>query len=170
MSVEPPLDTENPVLRAVQRQVQLLEYSQPDYIDDAQAIDDLISLTVRTRDGQTYQIIVPANELAAAPNQALQQQASSELANPLDFFHLTYACSQHLAYSFDPFLAFSMFGVQALPHQLQAVYERMLPQAWLRFLFADDPGEGKTIIAGLLLQQLKLRSVINDYIFLTPKQ
>ena len=71
MSVEPPLDTENLVLRAVQHQVRLPEYSQPVYIEDAQAIDDLISLTVRTRDGQTDQIIVPAAELAAALDQTL---------------------------------------------------------------------------------------------------
>ena len=53
MSVEPPLDTQNLVQHAVQRQVRLPEYSQPVYIEDAQAIDDLISLSVRTRDGQT---------------------------------------------------------------------------------------------------------------------
>jgi hypothetical protein len=140
MSVEPPLDTQNLVQRAVQRQVRLPEYSQPVYIEDAQAIDELISLTVRTRDGQTDQIIVPAADLAAALDQTLQQQTSSELANPLDFFLLVEAARIRLAYSFDPFFAVSMSGVQALPHQLQAVYERMLPQARLRFLLADDHG------------------------------
>ena len=167
MSVEPPLDTENLVLRAVQHQVRLPEYSQPVYIEDAQPIDDLVSLTVRTRDGQTDQIIVPAAELAAALDQT-SQQASSELANPLDFFLLVEAARIRLAYSFDPFFAVSMSGVQALPHQLQAVYERMLPQARLRFLLADDPGAGKTIMAGLLLKELKLRGVINYILILTP--
>src|SRR6266436_997279 len=168
MFVEPPLDTQNLVLRAVQRQVRLPEYSQPVYIEDAQAIDDLISLTVRTRDGQTDQIIVPAVDLAAALDQTLQQQASSELANPLDFFLLVEAARIRLAYSFDPFFAVSMSGVQALPHQLQAVYERMLPQARLRFLLADDPGAGKTIMAGLLLKELKLRGVVTYVLILTP--
>src|SRR5438105_3391733 len=168
MSVEPPLDTQNLVQRAVQHQVRLPEYSQPVYIEDAQAIDDLIRLTVRTRDGQTDQIIVPAAELASALDQTLQQQAGSELANPLDFFLLVEAARIRLAYSFDPFFAVSMSGVQALPHQLQAVYERMLPQARLRFLLADDPGAGKTIMAGLLLKELKLRGVINSVLILTP--
>ncbi len=168
MSVEPPLDTQNLVQRAVQRQVRLPEYSQPVYIEDAQAIDDLISLTVRTRDGQTEQIIVPAADLAVLLDQTLQQQAGSELANPLDFFLLVEAARIRLAYSFDPFFAVSMSGVQALPHQLQAVYERMLPQARLRFLLADDPGAGKTIMAGLLLKELKLRGVINYVLILTP--
>src|SRR6266446_3380811 len=168
MSVEPPLDTQNLVQRAVQRQVRLPEYSQPVYIEDAQAIDDLISLSVRTRDGQTDQIIVPAVDLAVLLDQTLQQQAGSELANPLDFFLLVEAARIRLAYSFDPFFAVSMSGVQALPHQLQAVYERMLPQARLRFLLADDPGAGKTIMAGLLLKELKLRGVITYVLILTP--
>ena len=42
-----------------------------------------------------------------------------------------------------------MRGVEALPHQLEGVYERILPQVRLRFLLADDPGAGKTIMAGL---------------------
>ena len=168
MSVEPPLDTQNLVQRAIQRQVRLPEYSQPVYIEDAQAIDELISLTVRTRDGQTEQIIVPAADLAVLLDQTLQQQGGSELANPLDFFLLVEAARIRLAYSFDPFFAVSMSGVQALPHQLQAVYERMLPQARLRFLLADDPGAGKTIMAGLLLKELKLRGVINYVLILTP--
>ena len=128
----------------------------------------LISLSVRTRDGQTDQIIVPAVDLAALLDQTLQQQAGSELANPLDFFLLVEAARIRLAYSFDPFFAVSMSGVQALPHQLQAVYERMLPQARLRFLLADDPGAGKTIMAGLLLKELKLRGVIKYVLILTP--
>src|SRR6266566_604243 len=168
MSVEPPLDTQNLVQRAVQHQVRLPEYSQPVYIEDAQAIDDLISLTVRTRDGQTDQIIVPAAELASALDHTLQPQDGSELANPLDFFLLVEAARIRLAYSFDPFFAVSMSGVQALPHQLQAVYVRMLPQARLRFLLADDPGAGKTIMAGLLLKELKLRGVITYVLILTP--
>lgn len=61
-----------------------------------------------------------------------------------------------------------MLGIQVLPHQLQAIYERMLPQARLRFLLADDLGAGKTIMAGLLLKELKLRGVINYILILTP--
>src|SRR2546426_8045593 len=166
MSVEPPLDTQNLVQRAIQRQVRLPEYSQPVYIEDAQAIDDLISLTVRTRDGQTDQIIVPAVDLAVLLDQTLQQQAGSELANPLDFFLLVEAARIRLAYSFDPFFAVSMSGVQALPHQLQAVYERMLPQARLRFLLADDPGAGKTIMAGGCLEGSQYKGGFNHCVLL----
>ncbi|MFL5587415.1 MAG: helicase-related protein, partial [Ktedonobacteraceae bacterium] len=168
MPVEPPLDTQELVQHAVHHQVRLPEYSQPVYIEDAQSIDDLVSLAVRTRDGQTEQITISAADLAAVLDQTLQQDGNNTLASPLDFFLLVEAARIRLAYSFDPFFAVSMSGVQALPHQLQAVYERMLPQARLRFLLADDPGAGKTIMAGLLLKELKLRGVINYVLILTP--
>jgi superfamily II DNA or RNA helicase len=168
MPVDPPVDIPNLLSRAMRRQVSLSEFSQPVYIEDAQAVDELVSLTVRTRDGQTIQTIVPAAELAAALEQATAQSTTGTLASPLDFFLLVEAARIRLAYSFDPFFAVSMSGVQALPHQLQAVYERMLPQARLRFLLADDPGAGKTIMAGLLLKELKLRGVVTYVLILTP--
>src|SRR5207244_6498672 len=129
---------------------------------------DFIVLTLQGRHGQTDQIILSAANLAAALDHTLQQQMSSELAKPLDFFLQVESARIRLAYSFDPFFAVSMSGVQALPHQLQAVYERMLPQARLRFLLADDPGAGKTMMAGLLLKELKLRGAINYVLILDP--
>ena len=171
MPAELPLDLHALIRRALHRQVRLPEFSQPVYIEDAQTIDDLdlLSLAVRTRDGQTAQTIISAADLALALDQSATQLSSTQsLANPLDFFLLVEAARIRLAYSFDPFFAVSMSGVQALPHQLQAVYERMLPQARLRFLLADDPGAGKTIMAGLLLKELKLRGVITYVLILTP--
>lgn len=169
MSAELPIDVSALVQRAIHSQVRLPEYSHSVYIEDAQAFDELISLSVRTRDGLPDQIIVPAINLAEAlDEQAIQQDTALAVVNPLDFFLLIEATRIRLAYSFDPFFAVSMSGVQALPHQLQAVYERMLPQARLRFLLADDPGAGKTIMAGLLLKELKLRGVINYVLILTP--
>jgi len=56
-----------------------------------------------------------------------------------------------LAHLFDPYLAVSASQIEALPHQITAVYGEMLPRQPLRFLLADDPGAGKTIMAGLLV-------------------
>ena len=56
-----------------------------------------------------------------------------------------------LAYLFDPLLAVHTSLVEPLPHQITAVYEEMLPRQPLRFLLADDPGAGKTIMTGLLI-------------------
>jgi len=62
-----------------------------------------------------------------------------------------------LAYLFDPLLAVSTSNVMPLPHQISAVYEEMLSRQPLHFLLADDPGAGKTIMAGLLIKELMVR-------------
>src|SRR5207342_2003220 len=62
-----------------------------------------------------------------------------------------------LAHLFDPVLAVHTSIVEPLPHQITAVYEAMLPRQPLRFLLADDPGAGKTIMAGLLIKELIAR-------------
>jgi SNF2 family DNA or RNA helicase len=73
-----------------------------------------------------------------------------------------------LAYTHDPHFAVSLSGIRTLPHQIEAVYEKMLPQPRLRFLLADDPGAGKTIMAGLLIKELKLREAIERVLILCP--
>lgn len=73
-----------------------------------------------------------------------------------------------LAYAYDRQFAVGLSGIRTLPHQIEAVYQRMLPQPRLRFLLADDPGAGKTIMAGLLLKELKLREAIERILVLCP--
>jgi len=101
MPVDPPLDIQDLVSRTLRQQVSLSEFSQPVYIEDAQVIDDLVSLSVRTRDGQNDQTIVPVAELAAALEQATQHAATLMQANPFDFFLLVEAARIRLTYSFD---------------------------------------------------------------------
>src|SRR5215831_16717592 len=62
-----------------------------------------------------------------------------------------------LAHYFDPYLAIHTSLVDPLPHQISAVYGEMLPRQPLRFLLADDPGAGKTIMTGLFVKELILR-------------
>ena len=63
----------------------------------------------------------------------------------------------HLAHIFDPYLAVHTSSVEPLPHQISAVYQEMLPRLPLRFVLADDPGAGKTIMTGLLIKELMAR-------------
>src|SRR3989440_2508271 len=63
-----------------------------------------------------------------------------------------------LAHLFDPMMAVHTSNVEPLPHQITAVYESMLPRLPLRFVLADDPGAGKTIMAGLYIRELILRA------------
>ena len=74
----------------------------------------------------------------------------------------------HLAHLFDPVLAVHTSMVDPLPHQITAVYESMLPRQPLRFLLADDPGAGKTIMAGLLIKELIARGDLKRCLIVCP--
>ena len=73
-----------------------------------------------------------------------------------------------LAHLFDPVLAVHTSVVEPLPHQITAVYEAMLPRQPLRFLLADDPGAGKTIMAGLLIKELVARGDLERCLIVCP--
>src|SRR5262245_441184 len=73
-----------------------------------------------------------------------------------------------LAHLFDPVLAVHTSLVEPLPHQITAVYEEMLPRQPLRFLLADDPGAGKTIMAGLLMKELLARGDLQRCLVVCP--
>ena len=73
-----------------------------------------------------------------------------------------------LAHLFDPILAVHTSLIEPLPHQITAVYEAMLPRQPLRFLLADDPGAGKTIMAGLLIRELIARGDLQRCLVVCP--
>jgi len=73
-----------------------------------------------------------------------------------------------LAYEYDPYFSLSIARVDPLPHQLEAVYDYFMKLPRIRFLLADDPGAGKTIMAGLLLKELKVRGLVQRTLIVTP--
>lgn len=73
-----------------------------------------------------------------------------------------------LAHLFDPYLAIYASQVEPLPHQITAVYEKMLNRQPLKFLLADDPGAGKTIMAGLLIKELFIRGDVQRCLIVCP--
>ena len=73
-----------------------------------------------------------------------------------------------LAYEYDPYFSLSISRVDPLPHQLEAVYDYFLKLPRIRFLLADDPGAGKTIMAGLLIKELKIRGLVKRILIVTP--
>jgi superfamily II DNA or RNA helicase len=73
-----------------------------------------------------------------------------------------------LAHLFDPLLAVHTSLVDPLPHQITAVYGEMIPRQPLRFLLADDPGAGKTIMAGLLIRELVIRGDLHRCLVVCP--
>jgi superfamily II DNA or RNA helicase len=73
-----------------------------------------------------------------------------------------------LAFLFDPMMAVHTSNVDPLPHQITAVYESMLPRQPLRFVLADDPGAGKTIMAGLYIRELIMRADARRILVVAP--
>ncbi len=73
-----------------------------------------------------------------------------------------------LAHLFDPMMAVHTSNVEPLPHQIAAVYESMLPRQPLRYVLADDPGAGKTIMAGLFIRELLMRADAKRVLIVAP--
>ena len=72
------------------------------------------------------------------------------------------------AFQFDPLYAVNVSKIDPLPHQIDAVYHYILQNPRIRFLLADDPGAGKTIMAGLLLKELKYRGLVDRTLIVGP--
>jgi len=127
---------------------------------------DAIELTFKTADGDLAQRVLgrdAENTLMVAPAEA----------RPLDAvaadFKLVAECQRiKLAGLSDPMLAVTTSDIQPLPHQLRAVYGELLPRTPLRFLLADDPGAGKTIMAGLYIKELILREDVKRCLIVAP--
>ena len=89
-------------------------------------------------------------------------------ADPDEFRLVAEALRIKYAALYDPMAAVNSSDVDPLPHQIRAVYEELLPRIPLRFLLADDPGAGKTIMAGLYLKELILRSDCERAVIVAP--
>lgn len=89
-------------------------------------------------------------------------------ADPAAFKLALEAYRISLAHLFDPLMAVHTSNVEPLPHQISAVYEAMLPRQPLRFVLADDPGAGKTVMAGLLIREMTLRADARRVLVVSP--
>lgn len=85
-----------------------------------------------------------------------------------EFKLATEAYRINLAHLFDPMMAVHTSNVEPLPHQITAVYESMLPRQPLRYVLADDPGAGKTIMAGLFIRELLMRADAKRILIVAP--
>ena len=73
-----------------------------------------------------------------------------------------------LAHLFDPYIAVHTSEIEPLPHQITAVYQEMLSRLSLRYILADDPGAGKTIMTGLFLKELLIRGDLKRCMIVSP--
>src|SRR5579885_432487 len=115
--------------------------------------------------GQVHEPILNADQVASLL--ATPEKAGFD-GDPQKFRLGVEALRLGLAYEYDPYFALSIARVDPLPHQLEAVYDYFLRLPRIRFLLADDPGAGKTIMAGLLIKELKIRGLIKRTLIVTP--
>jgi len=109
--------------------------------------------------------VLPKAELDGMKSGEIKAQFT---ANPRHFFLAMEAHRYRFASLYDPLLAMNTSKVDPLPHQIEAVYGRILQYPRIRFLIADDPGAGKTIMAGLIIKELKLRHLARRILIVTP--
>lgn len=128
--------------------------------------DQQLEVTYRTGKGLDQRILVRGDE---------ERLSSATARTPFSFdgnaenFRL--AAEAHriaLAHLFDPYLALTSADIEALPHQITAVYGEMLERQPLRFLLADDPGPGKTIMAGLFIKELMICGDLKRCMIVAP--
>jgi superfamily II DNA or RNA helicase len=133
----------------------------------AKPVGNAVEIVFRKNDGSLSSQILYEKDLAGIQNESdtLRWQFNgngdaSKLA--IEAYRIK------LAHLFDPYLAVYTSVIEALPHQITAVYKEMLPKQPLRFLLADDPGAGKTIMTGLLIKELMLRGDLKRCLIVSP--
>ena len=109
--------------------------------------------------------VLPLQEAAHLRPLRLQKSFS---ADPRQVFLALETHRYRYASLYDPLLAMNISKVDPLPHQIEAVYGYILHQPRVRFLIADDPGAGKTIMAGLVIKEMKLRGLVRRILIVAP--
>jgi superfamily II DNA or RNA helicase len=115
--------------------------------------------------GKVHQPVLTQEQIALL---TISPQAKPFDGDPLKFRLGIESMRLGLAYEYDPYFSLSIARVDPLPHQLEAVYDYFLKLPRIRFLLADDPGAGKTVMAGLLIKELKVRGLIRRILIVTP--
>lgn len=134
---------------------------EPVRVIKAEYHDEYITLSaVGLNSKQYYSEVLLPKDL-----EGIEVLPKAELAdfsgNAEDFFLGMEGHRIRLAYEFDPYHAVNISQIDPSPHQIDAVYNYILKKPKIRFLLADDPGGGKTIMGGLVFKELKYRSIIN---------
>lgn len=129
-------------------------------------LDNVVKVTgAGQKTGQVHQRVLHPDQI-----KLLEATPATEPfdGSPLHFKLGVEAARLGLAYEYDPYFSLSIARVDPLPHQLEAVYDYFLKLPRIRFLLADDPGAGKTIMAGLLLKELKVRGLVTRTLIVAP--
>jgi len=142
----------------------------PDQVVTIQSLEDFglsVQITFRDTNGRLDEAILGVEQLKELIV-VRQDSVHFDVDSAHDFLLASEATRIRYGVQSDPFLAVHGSKIEPLPHQISAVYEHMLEQNPLRFLLADDPGAGKTIMAGLLIRELSLRGAVERCLIVPP--
>jgi SNF2 family DNA or RNA helicase len=134
-----------------------------DLVEDLGEYIRIVGATVNTR--THIDQMLSKSELEQVKGGEIKAQFN---ANPRHFFLALETHRYRFASLYDPLLAMNTSKVDPLPHQIETVYGYILKLPRIRFLIADDPGAGKTIMAGLIIKELKLRHLAQRILIVTP--
>jgi len=123
----------------------------------------IVGVTINSR--KYVEQIIHREELS---NISVLSTESTFSEEPWKVFLSLEATRYRFASLYDPLLAMNVSKIDPLPHQIEAVYGYVLKMPQIRFLIADDPGAGKTIMAGLIIKELKLRNLVNKILIVVP--
>ncbi len=141
----------------------------PVTVEHARPLGNGVELRVRLANGELDETVLAPEDLTCLEQDSRGEATAARTPADAEKLRLLVESARiRLAYAYDHQFAVSLSGIRTLPHQIEAVYLKMLPQPRLRFLLADDPGAGKTIMAGLLIKELKLRQAIDRCLILVP--
>ncbi|MFD3006629.1 helicase-related protein [Thermus tengchongensis] len=135
-------------------------------VEYVRPLGEALQVTYRDPQGRLGEALLYPEDLAGL---RVEEASRFPLDAPGDLFRLAAEAKRiRLAYLFDPMMAVHTSLVEPLPHQIEAVYGHLLPRTPLRFLLADDPGAGKTIMAGLYIREMALRGALERCLVVAP--
>jgi superfamily II DNA or RNA helicase len=148
------------------------------HVVEGSILPERVEVVIATREGEMVHLIGKGLKTGQFVDRRLTAAQIATLivvggdndfkGDPLHFRLGVEALRLGLAYEYDPYFSLSIARVDPLPHQLEAVYDYFLKLPRIRFLLADDAGAGKTIMAGLLLKELKMRGLVSRILVVSP--
>ena len=141
-------------------------WNEPVKVDKVEEFGDFVRIVGSTVNSKTYvNQLIRREELR---NIEVVERRIDFSAQPENSFLTIEAFRFRYASLFDPLLAMNVSKIDPLPFQIEAVYGYVLKQPRIRFLIADDAGAGKTIMAGLIIKELKLRRLAKRILIVVP--
>ncbi|MBC7129757.1 DEAD/DEAH box helicase, partial [Candidatus Bathyarchaeota archaeon] len=141
-------------------------WREPVKIEKTEELNDFIHIVGSTIHSKEYiDQLLKKDDLSSLE---IVKTAIDFTSDPHKTFFVIEATRFRYASLFDPLLAVNVSKIDPLPFQIEAVYGYVLKQPHIRFLIADDPGAGKTIMAGLIIKELKLRRLVNRILIVLP--